>query len=298
MRIVTSRRSFLAGALATAALPARRTFAGAVKSKVALQMYSVGRYVREVQTGGFAAVFKELADLGYKGVEFAGYSDFGNKPRTAKEMKKMLDDAGLVACGTHIGRDALAPQRIQRTIDSNLEVGNRLLVCPSGLYTPEKDFKGTMDDWAKMLAEFYSTAAENAKKSGVRVGYHNHVKEFTTKVADGRCVWDAFFSACSPDVCMELDVGWCATAGEDPCAWLKRFPRRSPTIHAKEHANARSSIFGDIPAGKKGVDWDALFAVTDENGVEWYVVETESMERKTMVPPKGCIEFLKKKGRA
>ena len=65
MRIVTSRRSFLAGALATAALPARRTFAGAVKSKVALQMYSVGRYVREVQTGGFAAVFKELADLGY-----------------------------------------------------------------------------------------------------------------------------------------------------------------------------------------------------------------------------------------
>ena len=72
MRIVTSRRSFLAGALATAAVPARMAFAGAVKTKVALQMYSVGRYVREVQTGGFAAVFRELADLGYKGVEFAG----------------------------------------------------------------------------------------------------------------------------------------------------------------------------------------------------------------------------------
>ena len=99
-------------------------------------------------------------------------------------------------------------------------------------------------------------------------------------------------------VCMELDVGWCATAGEDPCAWLKRFPRRSPTIHAKEHANSRSGIFGDLPAGKKGLDWDALFAATDANGVEWYVVETESMERKTMVPPKGCIEFLKRKGRA
>ena len=36
----------------------------------------------------------------------------------------------------------------------------------------------------------------------------------------------------------------------------------------------------------------ALAAATDANGVEWYVIETESMQRKSMVPPTGCIEFL------
>lgn len=291
-----TRRSFLASAAAFAAAPA---FAAGAKTKtrIALQLYSVGRYVREVQPGGFAVLFKELADLGYKGVEFAGYEDYGKKYRSAKEMKKMLDDNGLVACGTHISLDALSPQRIQRTIDSNLTVGNRLLVNPSGLYSPPKDYKGTMADWVKYYAEFFSAAAETAKKSGVRVGYHNHQKEFTTKLPDGRCVWDAFFSACSPDVCMELDVGWCATAGEDPCAWLKRFPKRSPTIHAKEHVSSPTGILGDVRAGKKGVDWDALFKVTDANDVDWYVVEVESMGRRSMVPPKGCIEFFRRKGR-
>ena len=297
MLIQVSRRDFVAGLTATAMLPAVPAFAAGTKTRVALQMYAIGKYVREVQTGGFAVVFRELAEMGYKGVEFAGFSDYGSKGRTVEEMKKMLDDAGLVAAGAHVGMDVFAPQRIQRTLDSHLKLGCRTLICPSCLYTPGKGYEGKMDDWVKHLAEFYSTAAETAKKSGVNIGYHNHVKEFTAKVADGRCVWDAFFSACASSVCMELDVGWAATAGEDPVAWLKRFPGRSPTIHAKEHVSSASGIFGDVPAGKKGVDWDALFIATDANGVEWYVVETESMGRKTLVPPKGCISFLKQKGR-
>lgn len=300
MSISLSRRSFLGAALAAGVVPALPSLAetsAKPKTRVALQLYSVGRYVREVQPGGFAHLFRHLAALGYKGVEFAGYSDFGNKGRTTDEMKKMLDDAGLVAAGTHLGMDALAPNRLQATIDANLKVGNRTLICPGGLYTPGKGYEGKMDDWVKHLAEFYSTAAIAARKCGVNVGYHNHVKEFTTKVSDGRSVWEAFFSACAPEVCMELDVGWCATAGEDPVQWLKRFPKRSPTIHAKEHAVSTTGVLGDVPKGKKGVDWDALFDATDANGVEWYVVETESMQRRSMIPPTGSIEFLQSKGR-
>ncbi len=291
----------MASALAAGVLPSALTAAAPaktpVKTRVALQLYSVGRYVREVQPGGFAHLFKHLYALGYRGVEFAGYSDFGNRGRTTDEMKAMLDDAGLVAAGTHIGMDALSPKRLKATIDANLKIGNRTLICPGGLYTPGKGYEGKLDDWVKHFAEFFSTAAVAAKAYGVNVGYHNHVKEFTLKVADGRCVWDAFFSACAPEVCMELDVGWAATAGEDPAAWIKRFPHRSPTIHAKEHACSSSGILGDVPKGRKGVDWDKLFAATDANGVEWYVVETESMQRRSMIPPTGAIEFLLGKGR-
>ena len=56
-------------------LPAVPALAAGTKTRVALQMYAIGKYVREVQTGGFAVVCRELAEMGYKGVEFAGFSD-------------------------------------------------------------------------------------------------------------------------------------------------------------------------------------------------------------------------------
>ena len=99
MLIQSSRRDFITGLTAAGLLPAIPAFAAGTKTRVALQMYSIGKYVREVQTGGFAVVFRELADMGYKGVEFAGFSDYGSKIRTVEEMKKMLDDAGMVAAG-------------------------------------------------------------------------------------------------------------------------------------------------------------------------------------------------------
>ena len=47
---------------------------------------------------------------------------------------------------------------------------------------------------------------------------------------------------------------------------------------------------------RKGVDWDALFPVTDADGVEWYVVECET-NPKTLDSVRGSIWFLRSKGR-
>ena len=124
----------------------------------------------------------------------------------------------------------------------------------------------------------YSTAAIRAGASGCRIGYHNHQWEHQEKT-HGTTVWDYFFSNTPKNVCMEQDVGWTVTAGGDPCEWFRKFPGRSPTIHAKEvFAKGAPGILGRPGTeadGKprKGVDWDALFPVTDADGVEWYVVE-------------------------
>jgi len=90
---------------------------------------------------------------------------------------------------------------------------------------------------------------------------------------------------------MEQDVGWTTAAGYDPCAMFRKFPHRSPTLHAKENASymdgaARKNapIFegvlgqpGKFADGKtvQGVNWTELAKVADADGVKWWVVECE-----------------------
>jgi len=65
--------------------------AASKKIPVGLQLYSVREQCMADLPGTLAAVSK----IGYRAVEFAGY--YG---RSAKDLRKLLDDNGLVACGT------------------------------------------------------------------------------------------------------------------------------------------------------------------------------------------------------
>jgi len=269
--------------LSGAALLSSKIFAAdKVKPQTGVQLYSV----RGICQGDkVPKIFKELKEMGYAGVEFAGY--YG---KNAKELKQLLDDNGLKVCGTHIGYGTIQPDKLAETIEFNEAIGNKYLVVPGGV-------GGGEDGWLK-AAEIFSKAAETAKKSGMYVGYHNHQHEFKEKFANGKCPWDVFFSNASPDVFMQMDIGHCVAAGEDPIFWFKKFPHRLRTVHAKEvYGKGYSGVLGDYPEGEKHVDWDAVFPVLENDGLEWYIVESED-DPNTVDRVKGCVDFLKKKGRA
>ena len=63
------------------------------KIPIGLQLYSVRKMCEEDLPG----VIKAVSEIGYQGVEFAGY--YG---RAAEQLRKMLDEHGLVCCGTHL----------------------------------------------------------------------------------------------------------------------------------------------------------------------------------------------------
>jgi len=308
-----SRKSFLASLAAggaAVALPgcACPCLCGKKLGKPAVQLYSVRTYIGgndKVKGVGLAQALKDLAAIGYKGVEFAGY--YGND---AKTLKAMLADAGLEACGTHVGRDAFSPEKIKETCEFNLGYGNKYICCPGGGNMPAGfgwDGKGTptkeSDDFIKKLCDYYNKAAETAKGYGCLIGLHNHMWEFQVKMQDGTTYWDYFFSHTDPLVQMEQDVGWTTCAGEDPCAQYLKYPHRSYTLHAKENGMGAGVKTFDAILGKpgepgaKGVEWDKLFPVSDADGVEWYVVECERHE-DTLDAVKPSFEFLKSKGRA
>ena len=62
------------------------------KIPIGLELYSVRNECQK----DFPGTVEQVAKIGYKGVEFAGY--WG---RSAKEIRKMVDDNSLVTCGTH-----------------------------------------------------------------------------------------------------------------------------------------------------------------------------------------------------
>src|SRR3982074_3629615 len=97
--LAITRRQFLhRSAVGFAGLTAGTTFAAAARAAagkkipLGLQLYSLRDQCKTELPGMLAAVSK----IGYKGVEFAGYHG-----RSAKELRKMLDENGIVACGTH-----------------------------------------------------------------------------------------------------------------------------------------------------------------------------------------------------
>lgn len=309
-----SRRDFLVGAGAFGgafATGCASDICRGYNAKIALQLYSIRDYIDRV---GIAKTLEEVAAIGYTGVEVAGFDMKSRRfyKASANELRRMLDANGIKLCGMHISRSALEPDALAATCEFARACGNTTIICPGGGNFPagmsfQKRYREPakdIDDWCRFLADFYNKTAESAAKLGCRVGIHNHEWEFKVKLTDGTTFFDGFFSRTSPDVLMEQDVGWTVAAGYDPCEQYRKYPHRSPTLHAKENGYGCKGKFDGVlgEPGRNldgtsvpGVEWDRLFPVTEADGVAWYIVECEAhADDLSAVTP--SYAFLKSKG--
>jgi sugar phosphate isomerase/epimerase len=257
-----TRREFIGAATAGAAvlMAAPSSMLGATRKKlpIGVQLYSVrGDFSKDVP-----AVLAGIKKIGYEAVEFAGYANYGSN---ADGLRKLLDDNGLKACGSHIqgGLRTLQGDGFQREIDFNKTIGNdRLIIASSNAKTA--------DDWAR-LADSFSAIAEKLKPLNLRVGYHNHTTEFSP--IDGQMPEDIFFGKAIPEVFMQLDIGHCAHAGGDPAAYLRKYGSRTLSVHVKDWVTESR---GDI-VGEGIVKWpEVLDACAAASALQWYVIEEES----------------------
>lgn len=283
-----SRRNFLSQSASTAVVAAaalagvpRSLLAaedyGGKKIPIGLQLYTIGRSIQ----GDVAGTLAQLAKVGYKGVEFAGYFNLD-----AKALRKVLDDNGLKCCGSHVQLGMIQGDKLEKTIEFNQAIGNTRLIVPSlgGNYTSSKK---SLED----VAEAFNEIADKLKPAGMRTGFHCHPGEF--KNIDGETVWDIFFSKAKKDVIMQCDLGHMGTAGVDPVAYLKKYPGRAASVHVKPSAkNKRGGLVGDADDDLK---WPEIFKACETvGGTEWYIVEYDggSMEKVEKT-----IETLRKWGK-
>ena len=244
------------------------------KIPIGLQLYSV----RNECAKDLPGVLQQVKQMGYEGVEFAGY--YGRK---ADELRKLLDDNGLKCCGTHTGLNTLQGDALKATVEFNQTLGNPYLIVPG---MPHKMIESL--EAIKTTAKLYSDLAEKVKPDAMRVGYHAHGGDFR-KVGD-ETAWDLLFTFASPAVLMQMDVGNCIGGGGDPYKTLARFPGRSLTIHLKEHGGKPGA-----PVGEGEVDWDKVFDLCETvGGTEWYIVEHESDPKTPIESVRKCLVNLKK----
>ena len=85
--------------------------------------------------------------------------------------------------------------------------------------------------WAKLTRSISDAVAPQ----GCRILYHNHDDEFRSVRYQGKTVaaMDVFLEHTSPDVLLQLDVGWAGMAGEET-AIAARYAKRIASVHLKD----------------------------------------------------------------
>jgi sugar phosphate isomerase/epimerase len=255
---------------------------------VALQLYSV----REECTRDLPGTLKAVAEMGYEGVEFAGYYQ-----RSAEELRRLLDDLGLKVAGTHTGLGTILGEELPRTVAFNQTLGNPNLIVP-GL-PPER--RASREAWRE-TARLFDAVASAVEPQGLRVGYHNHAVEF--QPLEGENPWDTFFGNTRPAVIMQLDTGNAALGGGDSVAILQKYPGRARTVHLKPYSWTLAQgdphrgfrpVLGD---GQDEMPWADIFRLCESTaGTEWYVVEYESDAFPPLEAVRRCREGLQALGK-
>lgn len=246
--------------------------------KFGLQLYSV----RDAASVDLLGTVSRAADMGYQGLQFAGFFD-----TPAKDLKKVLDEKQISVAGTHTGLDALTGDKLKETIAYNHEIGNDLVICP---FLGE-EARSTRDDY-KRTAEQFNKIGQTCKDNGLTFAYHNHNFEFDT--FDGETGFDLLFGQTDPQlVKVELDCYWATFAGYKPESIIEQYGNRIVSLHIKdmkEENGARRSI--EIGSGT--LDIKGLIEQGNKHGVDWFVVEQEQFDGDPMESAKVNIENLRK----
>lgn len=249
---------------------------GKKKIPVGVQLYSV----RDQCAKDLPGTIAKVAEMGYDGVEFAGYYDY-----SAKDLRKILDDNGLKCCGTHTQMDTLSKANLEATIEFNQTLGNKYLICP-WLKPDDNNPKQAWLDHAKRFNEI----AERVEKEGMVVGYHCHAHDFHA-LDSGEIPWDILFGNTGNSVVMQIDTCNCMTGGGDPVAYLKKYPGRSLTVHLKEYSASNPNAI----LGEGDVAWDEVFALCETIGkTEWYIIEEEKNIYPSLEAVDLCLKNYKK----
>ena len=248
------------------------------KIPVAVQLYTL----REETEKDFVGTLRKVAEIGYAGVEFAGYGGL-----SAREMKALLDELGLKPAGAHAGIEALETD-LSAVIDYQLAIGNPYVGCP-GL--PE-DRRKDAASWKRTAAQLTAIGEECARQ-GLVFYYHNHAIEF--ECFDGETGFDILFGNSDPRFLkMQPDLYWLKKGGADPVATIDKYAGRIPLVHIKDMANDAEGSFAEI--GEGILDWPNIFAAAERAGVEWYIVEQDVCRRPPLESVALSLRNLKKMG--
>ena len=210
--------------------------------RIGVQLYTL----RDLAAKDLAGTLAQVAQIGYKEVEFAGYHG-----KSAREVRAMLDANRLTAPSAHIGLEIIEKNTAQVFDDARI-VGHEYITVPFLM----PDQRRTLDDFRR-IATRLNVVGRAANEAGLKVAYHNH--DFELKPIDGMMPLEVMMAATDPSlVSFEMDVYWVTNAGSSPTDWLDRHGDRISMLHLKDSGPAPEHQIRDVGAGT--VDFAGILA--------------------------------------
>jgi sugar phosphate isomerase/epimerase len=265
---------------------------------VGLQLYSV----RDLLPKDYEGTLRQLAAIGYREVEAAGF--FGH---SASEVKQAMDRAGLRCVSAHYSMAELMP-KVDELIQFGKDLGLGYIICAWPMVDvpshpkPEK-LRGqitamTLDDW-RWNAEQFNGIGERMKAAGIRFGYHNHTVEF--RAVDGVVIYDELLRLTDPaKVTMQMDCGWVIVGGKDPVDYLTRYPARFSLLHVDDFklsaATAKATEADPPPStemGRGSIDYRRIFEAAKKGAIEHAFVEQEEFDMPAMEALKIDADYMR-----
>jgi sugar phosphate isomerase/epimerase len=248
---------------------------------IGLQLYSIRDSIMKDIPGAVAKVSK----MGYTFVEPAGYKDgklYGMGPTA---FKALCDGNRLAIISSHVGQALPDSSNWGKTmawwdacIDAHVSVGAKFLVQP---FMGGEAYRSL--DTLKRYCDYFNMIGEKCIAKGIRFGYHNHDKEFSTKL-DGQTIYDFMLANTDPKkVMFEMDLYWAVVGGANPVDYFNKYPGRFELWHIKDKAELGASGM---------MDFKSIWANAAKSGMKYGIVEVEEYNFDEFTSCKKSIDFL------
>lgn len=244
------------------------------KNAFGIQLYTLRDELPKDPKG----VLKQVSSFGYKQIESYEHKDlgmfFGMKNT---EFKSYMDSLGMQIVSSHCDMN----KDFERKADEAAAIGMKYLLCPH--LGAQKNL-----DAYKKFAETFNRCGQICKQRGLRFGYHNH--DYSFKLVEGQYPQDIMMQNTDKQtVEYEMDIYWVVAAGQDPVAWLKKYPGRFTLGHVKDIKEDKSTTLGTGT-----INYPEVLKEAKKAGMQYFIVEQEHYEGTTPInAAKEDAEYMK-----
>jgi sugar phosphate isomerase/epimerase len=271
--------AFLSLFVASSALYGAKT----PKKHLGIATYSVKGLESDIEGS-----FKALAADGYVVMEISNYDAgkgtvAGYKPADYAALAKKYN---LAIISSHVRakfdvKDVAGSLTAWgKVFDDHKIMGCKYVILPMNMWA------GT-EEGVKAECDLLNKIGDEANKRGIKFGYHNHNMEFATIPNTDKIYEDFLIANTDPaKVIFEMDVYWITVGGQDPVAYLKKYPKRFQLLHIKD----------EYVVGESGkINYQDIFTQFYKNGnKDWFVEMEAKMTKEQREQSMAMMEAMKK----
>ena len=237
-------------------------------TQIGAQLYTVREHCTNAVD--LAATCAKLKDIGFQAVQLSAV-----KVDDPVEIRKILDDHGLVCAATHQSIEQL--QDTQQCLDYHAALDCDLTAIGGFGFD-----NVTEADWRAFPAT-YNALARSFADSPLHIGYHNHSHELSPfglaerpdQIDPCNCPMQVLLDEMDPSIWFEIDTYWIAHGGGDPAEWINLCNGRIPAVHVKDMTVTPSRDQKMCEVGAGNLNWPAILDACRAAGVEWYLIERD-----------------------